>query len=248
MLFASGCAEETPEEEGEEPVDEVTEEEVVEEEAAEEEMADEEIAEEEMADEEIAEEEMADEEMADEEMADEEMADEEIADEEMADEEIADEEMADEEMADEEMADEEMADEEMADEEMDIVETAAESGDFDTLVTAVQTAGLEEALSGEGPFTVFAPTDEAFDALPPGTLDDLLADEDALTNVLLYHVAEGEFDVTEIESVETMQGEELPVDPTSDPITVGDANIMGDRIVTSNGFIYPIDTVLIPPE
>ncbi len=238
MLFASGCAEETPEEEVEEPTDEVTEEEIVEEEIAEEEIVEEEIAEEEIAEEEMAEEEMADEEMADEEMADEEMADEEMADEEMADEEIAD----------EEMADEEMADEEMADEEMNIVETAAASGDFDTLVTAVQTAGLEETLSGEGPFTVFAPTDEAFDDLPPGTLDNLLEDEEALTDVLLYHVAEGELDVTEMEFVETLQGEELPVDPTSDPITIGDANIIGERIETSNGFIYPIDAVLIPPE
>ncbi|MFY1111668.1 MAG: fasciclin domain-containing protein [Methanosarcinaceae archaeon] len=229
MLFASGCAEEQPEEEVEEPVDEGTEEEMVEEEEM---IEEEEIAEEE----EMAEEEMPEEEEA---VVEEEMA--EQAAEGMAGEEnITEDEMAEDEMAEDEMAEDE--------EEMNIVETAASSDDFDTLVTAVQTAGLEEALSGEGPFTIFAPTDDAFDDLPPGTLDDLLEDEDALTDVLLYHVAEGEFDVTEIESVETMQGEELPVDPTSDPITVGDANIIGDRIETSNGFIYPIDEVLIPPE
>jgi len=235
MLFASGCAEEQPEEEVEEPVDEGTEEEMVEEEEM---IEEEEIAEEE----EMAEEEMPEEEEA---VVEEEMA--EQAAEGMAGEEnITEDEMAGEEnITEDEMAEDEMAEDE---EEMNIVETAASSDDFDTLVTAVQTAGLEEALSGEGPFTVFAPTDDAFDDLPPGTLDDLLEDEDALTDVLLYHVAEGEFDVTEIESVETMQGEELPVDPTSDPITVGDANIIGDRIETSNGFIYPIDEVLIPPE
>ncbi|AKB25281.1 Secreted and surface protein containing fasciclin-like repeats [Methanosarcina sp. MTP4] len=244
MLFASGCAEEQPEEEVEEPVDEGTEEEMVEEEEM---IEEEEIAEEEeMAEEEMPEEEMPEEEEA---VVEEEMA--EQAAEGMAGEEnITEDEMAEDEMAEDEMAEDEMAEDEMAEdeEEMNIVETAASSDDFDTLVTAVQTAGLEEALSGEGPFTIFAPTDDAFDDLPPGTLDDLLEDEDALTDVLLYHVAEGEFDVTEIESVETMQGEELPVDPTSDPITVGDANIIGDRIETSNGFIYPIDEVLIPPE
>ncbi len=217
MLFASGCAEETPEETPTEPVDEVTDEEIVEEEMPEEE--------------EIVEEEMPEEEEA-------------VVEEEMA--EQAAEGMAGEEnITEDEMAEDEMAEDE---EEMNIVETAAASGDFDTLVTAVQAAGLEGTLSGEGPFTVFAPTDEAFDALPEGTLDDLLADEEALTNVLLYHVADGELDVTEMESVETLQGGELTVDPTSDPIMIGDANIIGDRIETSNGFIYPIDAVLIPPE
>ncbi len=231
MIFASGCAEETPEETPEEPVDEVTEEEIVEEEMPEEPVDD------------VTEEEMPEEE---EEVIEEEMIEQE--EEGMTEENISEEEMTEENISEEGMTEENISEEEMTEEDMDIVETAAASDDFDTLVTAVQTAGLEEALSGEGPFTVFAPTDEAFDDLPPGTLDDLLADEDALTDVLLYHVTEGEFDVTEIESVETMQGEELPVDPTSDPITVGDANIIGDRIETSNGFIYPIDEVLLPPE
>ncbi|MCQ1534911.1 fasciclin domain-containing protein [Methanosarcina sp. KYL-1] len=131
---------------------------------------------------------------------------------------------------------------------MNIVETAAAAGDFDTLVTAIQTAGLEETLSGDGPYTVFAPTDAAFGELPAGTLDDLLQDEAALNNVLLYHVSDGEYDVTEMESVETLQGGELIVDATGDPVTIDGANIIGERIETSNGYIYPIDTVMIPPE
>ena len=238
MLFASGCAEETPEETPTEPVDEVTEEEIVEEEMPEEE----EIVEEEMPEEE----EIVEEGMTEEEIVEEEMTEEEIVEEEMTEQE--EEGITEENISEEEMTEENISEEGMPEEDMDIVETAAASDDFDTLVTAVQTAGLEETLSGEGPFTVFAPTDEAFDALPEGTLDDLLADEEALTNVLLYHVADGELDVAEMESVETLQGEELTVDPTSDPITIGDANIIGERIVTSNGFIYPIDAVLLPPE
>jgi uncharacterized surface protein with fasciclin (FAS1) repeats len=137
-----------------------------------------------------------------------------------------------------------------AEERMNIVQTAVDSGQFDILITAIQTAELEETLSGEGPFTVFAPTDAAFDALPPGYLDALLDDKDALTNVLLYHVAEGELmaaDVVEMESIETMQGGELTVNVTDDTVMVNDATIVTTDIETSNGVIHVIDAVLIPP-
>lgn len=156
-----------------------------------------------------------------------------------------------EEIVDEAMPEEEMAEEEAAEEEMNIVETAVAAGNFDTLVAAVQAAGLEDTLSEEGPFTVFAPTDEAFDALPEGTLDDLLEDEEALTNVLLYHVADGELmaaDVVEMESIETLQGEELTVNVTDDTVMVDGATIITTDIEASNGVIHVIDAVMIPPE
>jgi len=138
-----------------------------------------------------------------------------------------------------------------AEERMNIVQTAVESGQFDTLITAIQTAELEETLSGEGPFTVFAPTDAAFDALPQGALEELLDDKDALTNVLLYHVADGELmaaDVVEMDSIETLQGGDLTVNVTDDTVTVNDATIIETDIETSNGVIHVIDAVLIPPE
>ncbi len=138
-----------------------------------------------------------------------------------------------------------------AEERMNLVQTAVESGQFDTLITAIQTAELEETLSGEGPFTVFAPTDAAFDALPQGALDELLDDKDALTDVLLYHVADGELmaaDVVEMDSIETLQGGELTVNVTDDTVTVNDATIIETDIETSNGVIHVIDAVLIPPE
>ncbi len=138
-----------------------------------------------------------------------------------------------------------------AEQRLNLVETAVESGQFDTLITAVQEAELEETLSGEGPFTLFAPTDAAFDALPEGTLDELLGDKDALTNVLLYHVVDEELmaaDVTGMESIVTMQGGELMVTVTNDTVMVNDAIIVTADIEASNGVIHVIDAVLIPPE
>jgi len=131
-----------------------------------------------------------------------------------------------------------------------IVQTAEDAGSFGTLVTAIRAAGLEETLSGEGPFTVFAPTDEAFAALPEGTLDSLLQDPEALTRVLTYHVASGKYmaaDVVNMTSIETLEGSELPVN-TTDGVKVGDANVTMTDIEASNGVIHVIDKVLIPPE
>lgn len=139
--------------------------------------------------------------------------------------------------------------EEEAEEEMDIVDTAIEAGSFTTLVQAVQAAGLEDTLRSEGPFTVFAPTDDAFAALPEGTLDSLLADQEALADVLTYHVVAGEYmaeDVVTMDSAETVQGSEVTITVTDDGVMVNDANVVITDIETSNGVIHVIDAVLVP--
>ena len=131
-----------------------------------------------------------------------------------------------------------------------IVQTAEDAGSFKTLVTAIKAAGLEETLSGKEPFTVFAPTDEAFAALPAGTLDSLLKDKAALTKVLTYHVASGKYmatDVVGMKSIKTIEGSSLPVN-TTEGVKVGDANVTATDIEASNGVIHVIDKVLIPPE
>ncbi len=136
-------------------------------------------------------------------------------------------------------------------EEMNIMEVAASAGSFNTLVQAVQAAGLNETLSGEGPFTVFAPTDEAFAALPEGTLDALLADEEALRSVLTYHVVAGEYmasDVAGMESLTTVQGEEINVTAENGSVMINDANVTTADIEASNGVIHVIDKVILPPS
>lgn len=130
----------------------------------------------------------------------------------------------------------------------DIVDTAVAAGSFETLVTAVQAAGLVDTLKGEGPFTVFAPTDEAFAKLPAGTLEALLADTDKLASILTYHVVSGKVmaaDVAGLDEATTVQGQTLTID-TSDGVKVGEANVVKTDIETSNGVIHVIDTVLIP--
>lgn len=130
----------------------------------------------------------------------------------------------------------------------DIVDTAVSAGSFKTLVTAVQAAGLVETLKGEGPFTVFAPTDEAFAKLPAGTLDALLKDKARLQAVLTYHVVPGRVmaaDVTKLTSAKTVQGQSLAID-TKKGVKVGSANVVKTDVVASNGVIHVIDTVLIP--
>ncbi|AFV22891.1 beta-Ig-H3/fasciclin [Methanolobus psychrophilus R15] len=136
-------------------------------------------------------------------------------------------------------------------EEMNIVEVAVSAGSFNTLVQAVQEAGLVETLSGEGPFTVFAPTDEAFAALPEGTLDALLADEEALRAVLTYHVVAGEYmasDVIQMESLTTVQGEDIAILVTDGNVMVNNANVTQTDIEASNGVIHIIDQVILPPS
>jgi len=122
----------------------------------------------------------------------------------------------------------------------DIVDTAVAAGSFDTLVKAVQAAGLVDTLKGDGPYTVFAPTDEAFAKLPPGTLDALLNDREMLTKVLTYHVVPGTLDakqVTSMSKLATVEGSYLPV---------ASIDIASTDIMTSNGVIHVVNEVLIP--
>lgn len=146
------------------------------------------------------------------------------------------------------------AEEGMANEEMDktIVDIALSDENFSTLVTALEAAGLVEALQGEGPFTVFAPTNDAFEALPEGALEALVADPDALTDVLLYHVAEGEAmaaDVAELDGqkVETLLGQYLDITIDGETVMVDDAAVIAADVKAANGVIHVIDTIL-PPE
>ena len=133
----------------------------------------------------------------------------------------------------------------------DIVDIAVEDGRFETLVAAVQAADLVDTLKGEGPFTVFAPTDDAFAALPEGTVEGLLEDIPALTDILLYHVVPGKVmaaDVVGLESAPTALGKDLMVMVDGDKVMINDAEVIITDIEASNGVIHVIDAVLIPPE
>lgn len=130
----------------------------------------------------------------------------------------------------------------------DIVDTAISAGSFNTLVTAVKAAGLVGTLKGNGPYTVFAPTDEAFAKVPKDVLQGLLADKDALRKVLLYHVVSGKVtasDVVKLSSAPTAQGSSVMVD-SSNGVKINNANVVKADIMTSNGVIHVIDTVLLP--
>ena len=143
-------------------------------------------------------------------------------------------------------------------EEADIVDTAIAAGDFTTLVAAVQAAGLEETLRGEGPFTVFAPTDDAFAALPAGTVDTLLADPTGdLADILTYHVVAGEVLAADVvgldgQAVETVNGATFTVNVGDDgTVTLTDAagnevTVVATDIMATNGVIHVIDAVLLP--
>ena len=132
----------------------------------------------------------------------------------------------------------------------DIVDTAVGAGSFETLVAAVQAAGLVDTLKGEGPFTVFAPTDEAFAALPEGTVESLLQPEniDQLTAILTYHVVPGKVmstDLTDDMMAATVQGSDITID-LDNGVMVNNANVVTADIETSNGVIHVIDTVILP--
>ena len=138
-------------------------------------------------------------------------------------------------------------------EEKTIVDVAVENGSFTTLVAAVQAAGLAETLSGEGPFTVFAPTDDAFDALPEGTVESLLEDpEGALTDILLYHVVEGAVPaetVVTLDSVTTVQGEDVAIEVVDGQVVLNEsATVIITDVEASNGVIHVIDAVILPPS
>ncbi len=129
----------------------------------------------------------------------------------------------------------------------DIVDVAIKAGSFKTLVTAVQAAGLVDTLKGPGPFTVFAPTDEAFAKVPKATLDALLKDKAALTKVLTYHVVAGKVMAADVKAgkVKTVQGQELTV-KTDGGVMVDSAKVTATDIAASNGVIHVIDTVMLP--
>ena len=134
--------------------------------------------------------------------------------------------------------------------EMDIVDTAVSAGNFTTLVAAVEAAGLVETLKGEGPFTVFAPTDEAFAALPEGTVEGLLADPEALAAILTYHVVPGKVMSTDLSDgmmATTVNGADVTI-MTEGGVMVNEANVTSADIEASNGVIHVIDAVILPPE
>jgi uncharacterized surface protein with fasciclin (FAS1) repeats len=134
----------------------------------------------------------------------------------------------------------------------DIVDTAANAGSFNTLVAAVEAAGLVETLKGDGPFTVFAPTDEAFARLPEGTVDSLLQPEnkEQLVALLTYHVVPGKVMSSDIAGqemeVDTVQGSPVSIDATDGAVKVDDASVTQADIETDNGVIHVIDTVITP--
>jgi transforming growth factor-beta-induced protein len=149
-------------------------------------------------------------------------------------------------------ADAAMAEEPMAT--MDIVDTAVANGSFNTLVAAVQAAGLVDTLKGEGPFTVFAPTDEAFAKLPAGTLDALLANPEELKKILLYHVVPGEVMAADVvtmdgQSADTaLEGKQIAIKIDGDKVLLNDsAQVVATDVATTNGVIHVIDSVILPP-
>ncbi|MBX3444676.1 MAG: fasciclin domain-containing protein [Planctomyces sp.] len=134
----------------------------------------------------------------------------------------------------------------------DIVDTAVGADDFKTLVAAVKAADLVDTLKGDGPFTVFAPTDEAFKKLPKGTLEDLLKPENKkkLQAVLTYHVVPGKVmaaDVVKVDSAKTVQGQSVKIN-AKDGVKIDNAKVVKTDIVCSNGVIHVIDTVILPKE
>jgi len=130
-----------------------------------------------------------------------------------------------------------------------IMETAKAAGTFNTLLAAVEAAGLNSALSGEGPFTVFAPTDEAFAALPEGTVESLLKDKEKLASILTYHVLEGAVKaeaVVGIDRAETLNGQSVSVMVDNDKVMIDNAQVVAVDIICSNGIIHIIDAVMLP--
>lgn len=133
----------------------------------------------------------------------------------------------------------------------DIVDTAVAAGQFTTLAKALQAAGLVDTLKGKGPFTVFAPTDDAFAKLPSGALDDLLKPEnkEKLKAVLLYHVVAGKVPaakVIKMKSAKTVNGQEVTISTSGGKVMVNDATVVKADVMASNGIIHVIDTVLMP--
>jgi len=130
----------------------------------------------------------------------------------------------------------------------DIVDTAVSAGSFTTLVAAVKAAGLVDTLKGPGPFTVFAPTDEAFAKLPAGTVDSLLKDIPKLKKILTYHVVSGKVmaaDAAKLKSAKTVEGSEIKID-ASNGVKINDSTVTTADVAADNGVIHIIDSVLLP--
>ncbi len=150
--------------------------------------------------------------------------------------------------------DQKMADKKMDAKEKDIVVTAVEAGQFNTLVAAVKAAGLVETLQSPGPFTVFAPTDDAFAKLPAGTVETLLKPEnkDKLVSILTYHVLAGEVPASAVIGKKldpaSVQGSKIMIDGTDGVMLNGTAKVIAADVEASNGVIHVIDTVILPPE
>ncbi|MDF5716061.1 MAG: fasciclin domain-containing protein [Rhizonema sp. NSF051] len=131
----------------------------------------------------------------------------------------------------------------------DLVETAVKAGNFQTLVKVIEVTALFDLLKSPGPFTVFAPTDDAFAELPEGTLDSLLQNIPKLKRIVTYHVAFGDVrsdDLLQIEEAETVEGSVLAIESADGKVKVNDANVLKTDILTDNGVIHVIDKVLIP--
>jgi len=131
----------------------------------------------------------------------------------------------------------------------DIVEVAVAAGSFNTLVAAVQAAGLVDTLKSDGPFTVFAPTNEAFAKLPAGTVEALLQDKEKLTAILLYHVVPGRVaaaDVVKLSSAKTVNGQSVKIMVKDGKVWIDNAEVITADVEASNGIIHVIDTVILP--
>ena len=163
--------------------------------------------------------------------------------------------MAEDDMAEDDMASDDMAEDDMA-EPGTIVDVAVANGSFTILVAAVQAADLVDTLSGDGPFTVFAPTDDAFADLLEAleiTAEELLADTELLTAVLTYHVIAGEVPASTVVTLDgqtaaTVNGAEVSISVDGDAVQVNDANVIAVDVAASNGIIHVIDSVLLPPS
>ena len=133
----------------------------------------------------------------------------------------------------------------------DIVQTALDAGSFTTLATALTEAGLVETLQGKGPFTVFAPTDEAFAKIPQAELKKLLSDKEALTKVLLYHVVSGEVtssEVVKLQKAASVEGSDIMIKTKDGSVYVNGAKVITADVMASNGVIHVIDTVIMPGQ
>ena len=133
---------------------------------------------------------------------------------------------------------------------MDIVDTAVEAGDFTTLASLLEAAGLVDTLKGDGPFTVFAPTDEAFAAVPADTLEALGANQEALQQVLTYHVVAGEVKAADVQpgDVEMLSGDTATITVDGGTVMINDATVTATDVMASNGVIHVIDAVILPPD